>query len=124
MNATGENHSLTIGTSGDTQISLTRDELVWLNDRISGKDIGYDGTALFPALDPNLYRELRLKIASGFVQALSSHDPLEMRFQESELWVLKDKIMADDVKPSDKEFGLRLVRKICEALLELDRREF
>jgi len=67
--------------AGDVEIVLTKEEIMWLNDRIGGEDIQYDGVEFFPAIDVVELRDLRLKLASGFVAVMEIKDAKEIELR-------------------------------------------
>jgi hypothetical protein len=103
---------------GTRVLTLTRDEVMVLTDRVQNTDWGTDDMRVIS------YR-LLIKLGSLYVEIV---DPAQsdatahgdMRVTEAEAWLLRSKVQSSDKMSSDAMFGVKLLRKLYQLLLEFE----
>jgi len=98
----------------EASIELTATEACWLVDKIKTFETGTEDQRIVP------YRALE-RLGSVMLELTGEDAPetLSVVLTEAELWHAKDRVSPFDALGADKQFGLRLLRKILAALLGL-----
>ena len=99
------------------RVSLNRDEIVYLADRVLNTDNGTEEKPLYPY-------DLLLKIGSAYVELTgdgsNANEAVILALTENETWLLRSKVSSFDKNASDGLFGVHLLRKLYGLLLELN----
>jgi hypothetical protein len=94
-------------------LSLNRDEIMVLTDRVQNGDCGTDEKPLRPY-------DLLLKLGSAYLESVTldgvKGPEVPIAVSEPEAWLLRSKVSSSDKMATDPLFGVRLLRKIYEVL--------
>lgn len=103
--------------NGTLEITLVRDEVMVLIDRVANTDRGTEDQQVIP------YR-LILKLGSLYLEVVKPESPAtaagSIRLTEAETWLLRAKVQSGDKMASDAQFGIRLLHKLYELLIAFD----
>jgi hypothetical protein len=98
-------------------LSLNRDEIMVLTDRVQNGDCGTDEKPLRPY-------DLLLKLGSAYLECVTldgvKGPEVPIAVTEPEAWLLRSKVSSSDKMATDPLFGVRLLRKIYEVLEQYD----
>jgi len=98
-------------------LTLNRDEVMVLADRTQNTDVGTDDMRVVA------YR-LLFKLGSLYLELVDPADHTvrsgDIRVTEAEAWLLRSKVQSGDKMASDPLFGVRLLRKIYQVLVEFE----
>ena len=99
-------------------LSLSRDEVIAVTDRVRNEDAGTEDQRVTG------YR-LLLKLASAYIEVtetswVSTIATVPVAVTEAEAWLLRARVSSADKLASDALFGVKLLRKLYRLLLDFN----